>query len=99
MAPAVARSGSTLVGGNGIHGLAFPTLTFEVTNYFVDVFVTPAAGQTPVMSLSFDPLNPSIARTTPLGTTMATIVATWSDGRPFTGTLGFGPPNFDAVAG
>ena len=45
---------------------------------------------------SFDPPNPSIASTTPLGTTVATIVATWSDGQPFTGTLGFGPPNFDA---
>jgi hypothetical protein len=58
--PPLTGQADSAVGGNGIHGLAFPTLTYEATNYFVDVFFTPAAGQTPVMSLSFDPPNPSI---------------------------------------
>jgi hypothetical protein len=93
--PPLTAQADSAVGGNGIYSLAFPTLTYEATNCFVDVFFTPAAGQTPVLSLSFDPANSSIASTTPLGTTVATIVATWSDGQP-TGTLGFGPPKFDA---
>ena len=54
--PLTAQADSA-VGGSGIHDLAFPTLTYEATNYFVDVFFTPAPGQTPVMSLSFDPPN------------------------------------------
>jgi hypothetical protein len=67
--PPVTAPAGPAVGGNGIYNnsLAFPTLTYEATNYFVDVFFTPAAGQTPVLSLSFDPPNSSIASTTPLG--------------------------------
>ena len=47
--PPLTAQADSAVGGNGIHGLAFPTLTFEGTNYFVDVFFTPAAGQTPLI--------------------------------------------------
>ena len=44
------------------------------------------------MSLSFEPPNPSIPNTTPSGATVATIIASWSNGQPFTGTLGFSSP-------
>src|SRR5438445_7955229 len=49
----------------------------------------------PVLLLSFNPPNPSIASSTLVGVTVATVTATWSDGSPFTGALGFGPPNYD----
>ena len=41
------------------------------------------------------PQMPSIPADTPLGTTVATVTATWSDGSPFTGTLGFATPYLD----
>jgi hypothetical protein len=34
--------------------------------------------------------------TTPVGTVVATYTVAMSDGSPFVGTIGFGPPNFDA---
>ncbi len=50
---------------------------------------------TPVPVISFVPPNPSIPPTTPLGTKIAVIVVTMSDGSPFTGGVVFGPPNYD----
>jgi hypothetical protein len=44
------------------------------------------------LTLSFSPPNPSIPANAPLGTVVATINPTWSDGSPFTGTLSFAPP-------
>ena len=41
------------------------------------------------------PNMPSIPSNTALGTTVAVIYVCNSDGSAFTGTLGFGPPNFD----
>jgi hypothetical protein len=85
--------GSSAVGGNGVYsyGFGFPRYTWEASNYYVDVLFTPAP-QPPVLSLSFDPPNPSIPNTTRPGTVVATIIARWSDGRPFSGRLAFGPP-------
>jgi Domain of unknown function (DUF4082) len=79
---------SATVGGNGVYyyGLGFPTSTWEASNYYVDVLFTPA-GQPPVLSLAFEPPNPSIPNTTPNGATVATILPTWSNGQPFTGTI------------
>lgn len=54
------------------------------------------AGQAPILSLSFSPPNPSTPSTTPLGATVATITASWSNGQSFTGTLGFGPQSSNA---
>jgi len=34
--------------------------------------------------------------TIPVGAVVATYTVTMSDGSPFLGTIGFGPPNFDA---
>jgi hypothetical protein len=42
------------------------------------------------------PSTPTIPDTTPLGATVATYTVRMSDGSPFVGTIGFGPPNFDA---
>jgi hypothetical protein len=83
---------SSVVGGNGVYyyGLGFPTNTWQASNYYVDVLFTPAApapASPPLLSLMFEPLNPSMSSTTPLGATVATIIATWSDGQPFTGTI------------
>jgi|SRR6516164_1464765 len=49
----------------------------------------------PNLTLSFVPQMPSIPADTPLGTTVATVTAAWSDGSPFTGTLGFATPYLD----
>jgi hypothetical protein len=84
---------SAAVGGNGVYsyGTAFPRATWEDSNYFVDVVFTPAA-PTRYLVLTFNPPNPTITNSTPLGATVATINASWSDDGPFTGTLSFGPP-------
>ena len=91
---------SYTVGGNGVYtyALAFPTLSYEASNYYVDVLFMPAAPipAPPVLSLSFEPPNPKIPSNTPKGATVATIITSWSNGDLFTGTLGFGSPNFDA---
>jgi hypothetical protein len=89
---------SSTVGGNGVYyyGLGFPRSTWEASNYYVDVLFTPA-GQppisSPVLSLSFEPPSPSIPNTTPRGATVATIIPTWSNGQPFTGTISIGNSN------
>jgi hypothetical protein len=84
---------SSSAGGNGVYyySLGFPRYTWQASNYYVDVLFTPA-GQPPVLSLTFQPPSPSIPNTAPLGATVATIIATWSNGQPFTGTLSFGSP-------
>jgi hypothetical protein len=93
---------SSVVGGNGVYyyGLGFPRNTWEASNYYVDVLFTaasppptpppptpPPPAPPPVLSLTFEPPNPSIPNTTPLGATVATVIATWSNGQPFTGTI------------
>jgi len=85
--------GNSTAGGNGIYyyGLGFPRYEWKASNYYVDVLFTPAR-QTPVLSLSFEPPGPSIAKAVRRGTIVATIVARWSDGKPFRGTFAFGPP-------
>jgi hypothetical protein len=42
--------------------------------------------------LNFNPPNPSIPANTPVGSAVATITPTWSDGSSFTGTLSFAQP-------
>jgi Domain of unknown function (DUF4082) len=81
-------------GGNGVYAYStgFPSQTFENANYYVDVMFTPAASAPRQLIISFNPPNPSIPSNTPPGSGVATISASWSDGTPFTGTLGFGPP-------
>lgn len=88
---------SGAVGGNGVYtySAAFPRQTWENSNYYVDVAFTPAASAPPHLTLSFNPPNPSITPNSSSGTVVTTITATWSDGTPFTGTLGFAPPFSD----
>jgi hypothetical protein len=82
---------SAAVGGNGVYSAknAFPTSSYQASNYYVDVLFTPTGAS---LLLSFDPPNPSIPANAPLGSVVATIAPTWSDGSPFTGTLSFAPP-------
>lgn len=82
---------SSVVGGNGVyqHKNAFPSSSFEASNYYVDVLFTPTERS---LVLNFNPPNPSIPASTPLGSMVAAIIPSWSDGSPFTGTLSFGPP-------
>ena len=90
---------SAVVGGNGVYswGNAFPSssegdgINGPDSNFYVDVLFTPAQS-TAYLTLSFNPANPSIASDAPLGSVVATIDATWSDGSPFTGSLSFAPP-------
>jgi hypothetical protein len=56
-------------------------------------YATLTTGPTmPTLLLSFNPPNPSIPANTSLGSVVATITPTWSDGSPFTGTLSFAQP-------
>jgi hypothetical protein len=90
----LASPASATVGGNGVHitGNGFPTNTRGAPNYFVDVRFTPAVQTPPYLILSIDPPNPSILSNPPLGSVVATITPSWSDGSSFTGTLSFGSP-------
>jgi hypothetical protein len=92
----LAPAGDT-VGGNGVYtySTGFPDQTWYNSNYYVDVSFTPTASAPSHLTLSFDPPNPHIASSAPDGTVVATIIATWGDGTPFTGTLGFGPPFYN----
>jgi hypothetical protein len=82
---------SSAVGGNGVYHYknAFPSRTYEASNYYVDVLFSPTGAS---LALSFNPPNPSIPANAPLGSIVATITPSWSDGSPFTGTLSFAPP-------
>jgi hypothetical protein len=85
---------SNMVGGNGVYtySTGFPNLTYEESNYWVDVEFTPSAPPPPVLQLSFNPPNPTVAPSAPIGTLITTAVATWSDGSQFVGTYSFGSP-------
>ncbi len=82
-----------LVGGNGVwvRNRGFPHYTWNSSNFFVDVVFLPAGSR--YLSIALTPANPTIPSTAPLGTVVAKITVTWSDGSPFTGTLSFGLPN------
>jgi hypothetical protein len=78
---------SGVSGGNGVYVYAksFPNITWEDSNYYVDIEFTPSA---PSLLLSFNPPNPSLPDNSAIGTLIATAVATWSDGSQFTGSYG-----------
>jgi hypothetical protein len=82
---------SSAVGGNGVYNSknAFPQSRYEASNYYVDVLFTPTGAS---LVLNFNPPNPSIPANMPVGSVVATITPTWSDGSSFTGTLSFAQP-------
>jgi hypothetical protein len=92
---------SAAVGGNGVWHTnnSFPSSTYNSSNYYVDVLFTPIVsvasptGTAPYLVLNFNPPKPSIPSTAPLGSVVATIIPSWSDGSPFAGQLSFAPPN------
>jgi hypothetical protein len=79
------------VGGNGVYNYknVFPSRNYQASNYYVDVLFTPTAR---TLVLNFDPPNPSVPANAPMGSMVATVVPSWSDGSAFTGTLSFAPP-------
>lgn len=48
----------------------------------------------PQLVISFDPPMPSLPASAFTGTVVSTVHVVWTNGAPFTGTLGFGPPFF-----
>jgi len=47
----------------------------------------------PTLTLTVMPMPPNISSSSPLGTVVASATAAWSNGAPFTGTIGFVSPN------
>ncbi len=73
----------------------FPANPFCVDGYHWSLYATLASVATPpTLSLSFNPPNPSVSANTPAGSVVAAVVASWSNGAPFTGSLAFGAPYF-----
>ena len=50
----------------------------------------------PATVITVTPNTPQVPDTTSAGAVVATYTVTMNDGSPFVGTIGFGPPNFDA---
>jgi len=50
----------------------------------------------PAPVITVTPNTPQVPDTISVGAVVATYTVTMSDGSPFAGTIGFGPPNFDA---
>jgi hypothetical protein len=50
----------------------------------------PSPPSAATLTLTVNPQMPSIPENSPIGTVVATLTATWSDGSPFTGALMFG---------
>jgi hypothetical protein len=92
--PLTADAGST-AGGNRVYRYhnAFPSNSYDSSNYYVDALFEPTARY---LVLNFNLPNPSISSSAALGSVVATIVPSWSDGSPFTGKLSIAQPNSNA---
>ena len=64
------------------------------TSFTVQSAAPPPPPPAPVITVT--PSNPTIPDTTPLGAVVASFAVTMSDGSPFTGSVGFGAPYYDA---
>jgi hypothetical protein len=74
---------------------------FFVSNSFNVVATSAAITATgapppPAAVITVTPNAPQVPDTTSVGAIVASYTVTMSDGSPFVGTIGFGPPNFDA---
>ena len=74
-------------------GTASATLVLNVTAVAPPPPPPPPA---PAAVITVTPNTPQVPDTTSLGAVVATYTVTMSDGSPFIGTIGFGPPNLDA---
>jgi hypothetical protein len=85
---------SSAVGGNGAYHYknVFPSRNYAASNYYVDVLFTPTGRS---LVLNFSPPSPSIPADAPMGSVVAIINPTWSDGSTFTGSLSFAQPYFN----
>jgi hypothetical protein len=97
--PLTAPASGNVTGGNGVYiygtNLLRPNSTYEASNYYVDVAFETNAPPPPTLVMNFNPPNPTIPSNAAPGSFVATVNATWTDGSPFTGTLGFGQPYRD----
>ncbi len=101
--PAVGVTSATITmtgpAGNGAYEARFyPNNGYTVTarTSFTIVAETPPPPPPPTVVITVTPNTPQIPDTTPVGAVVATYTVAMSDGSPFVGTIGFGPPNFDA---
>jgi hypothetical protein len=94
--PLVAIANGQASGGNGVYhygtSLARPNSTYQATNYWVDISFTPNAPPPPTLSISASPPAPSLDPSSPPGTFVSTLMASWSDGSQFNGSYGFAQP-------
>ena len=77
----------------------FVTNTFNVIAKSAAITATVAAPPpppAPAAVITVTPNTPQVPDTASVGSVVATYTVTTSDGSPFVGTIGFGPPNFDA---
>jgi hypothetical protein len=75
------------------------TAPFSAKATFNIVVTMTAPSPSPLPSqpvITVTPSAPTIPDTTPLGTVVATFSVAMSDGSPFSGTVGFGAPYYDA---
>jgi hypothetical protein len=56
------------------------------------LYATFATTATPTLQLNDSPSSPSVSADAAVGTVVTTLVPSWSNGMPFTGTLSFGSP-------
>jgi len=96
---AAGGGGSELEVANGGHmyalGVGLNWYIWQSGSWALTGNPNPPPPPTPTPLISFNPPNPAIPAMTPKGAVVAGIVVTMSDGSPFAGTLGFGPPNYD----
>jgi hypothetical protein len=72
----------------------FPANPGCMDGFHWSLYATLAPVAMPTLSLSFNPPNPIVPANAPAGSVVATVLASWSNGNPFTGTLAFGTPYF-----
>src|SRR5271155_4740448 len=104
-APAVGLTAATVMmtapAANGAYEARFyPNNGYTATARASFTVASPAPAPPPPPSpaavITVTPNSPQMPDTTPVGAVVATYTVTMSDGSPFVGTIGFGPPNFDA---
>ena len=74
----------------------YPNDSWNVSARAVVSVAGGGAPPAPLPVITVTPTIPEVPDTTPLGAIVATYTVTMSDGSPFSGTIGFGAPNFDS---
>jgi hypothetical protein len=94
--PYFAMSGNNLVTaqslGAGTYNTSIIATQSGISNSPFTKSVTITVQAAPTLSLVVNPSAPSVSGNAPIGSIVATMTATWSDGSTFTGTYGFTTP-------